>query len=151
MISDWVRQAPQLAAERRGRWDRFRAWCAAGDIGADWLLALAVTLVAALVRLRRLGAASLWYNEIVTLNRATMAFPAMLADALANMHLPTYFALVGLFAEPGTGAAGLRLPSAVFSSLAAGVLAVLGRRIGGTVWTGMAAGLLFALAPFQVL
>lgn len=103
------------------------------------------------MRLRGLGEAPLWYDEIVTLHRATLPFPAMVADALAKMHLPTYYALVGLIAEHGTGAAALRLPSAVLSSFAAGVLAVLGRRIGGTVWTGMAAGLLFALSPFQVL
>ncbi|MBF0248900.1 MAG: hypothetical protein HQL36_12675, partial [Alphaproteobacteria bacterium] len=78
-------------------------------------------------------------------------FGEMVADALLNMHMPSYYALVRLFADAGSDAAGLRLPSAVLSSLAAGVLAVIGRRVGGSVWTGLAAGLLFALSPFQVL
>jgi mannosyltransferase len=126
-------------------------WRPNAQVRNDWFLALGVAAVAALARLRGLGEAPLWYDEIVTLHRAGLPFPAMVADALAKMHLPTYYALVGLFSGHGADAAALRLPSTVLSSMAAGVLAVLGRRVGGTGWTGAAAGLLFALSPFQVL
>lgn len=110
---------------------------------------LAVVVLAFLVRLRGLGDMPLWYDEIITLNRATLGFRDVIADSLANMHYPTFFLLAKPFA--GLGAEALRLPSALFSALTAGLAAILVRRLAVCAWTGAVAGLLLALAPFQVL
>ncbi|MEK9673415.1 MAG: hypothetical protein VW268_13090 [Rhodospirillaceae bacterium] len=124
-------------------------WRPALPFPVAWLAPIAVVLVALLVRLRGLADMPLWYDEIVTLNRAGLPFRALVGDAFANMHYPTYF----LLAKPviGFGAEAARVLSAVFSALTAGAVALITRRLTGCGWTAAAAGLLLALAPFQVL
>ena len=90
-----------------------------------------------------------WLDEVTTVNRSSLPFWSMVADSLANHHLPSYFAIAAVFGHYGTNEFVLRLPSAVFGAASCGVLFLIGRTLGG--WrAGLVAGLLLALSPLQV-
>ena len=110
---------------------------------------LAVAILALALRLYGLADKPLWLDEVSTLHRATIGFAAMVDDALHSKHYPTYFALIWLVAKLGTSPWLLRLPSAIFGALNAAVVCVIGREA-DRPRTGLAAGLLLALSPFDV-
>ena len=58
----------------------------------------------------------LWYDEIVTLNRANLPLAELVIDALKHKHYPTYFLLLGPFASADIDEWTLRFPSAVFGA-----------------------------------
>lgn len=116
---------------------------------ATWAPA-AIAVLALALRLHGLGDKPLWLDEVTTLNRATMSFPALVDSSLAAKHYPTYFALLWLVAKLGTSPWLLRLPSAIFGAIDAALVYIIGRDIDGPR-TGLAAGLLLALSPFDVL
>jgi mannosyltransferase len=90
-----------------------------------------------------------WLDEVTTVNRSSLPFWNMVADSLANHHLPSYFAIAAVFGHYGMNEFVLRLPSAVFGAASCGVLFLIGRTLGG--WrAGLVAGLLLALSPLQV-
>ena len=62
---------------------------------------LAATLVAALLRLFRLGHQSLWIDEQFTLLSAGLPGPFVLTDLLDNVHGPLHAVVVALFAAIG--------------------------------------------------
>lgn len=117
-----------------------------------WPLAMpaAIAALALALRLYGLGERPLWLDEIYTLRRATMPLGALIADAVANLHSPLYFVIISWLLPFGTSEWVLRLPSAVFSAVAAGMTGAIGRRVGGEQ-VGAVAGLLMALSPYQVL
>ncbi|HSM56998.1 MAG TPA: glycosyltransferase family 39 protein [Candidatus Sulfomarinibacteraceae bacterium] len=111
----------------------------------------ALLLVAFALRLHRLGAQSLWFDEAVTLRLATSTLPEIVADRAANIHPPFYFFLmkawvdlvdVHVFAD--------RYASVLLSLLLVPAAFVLARR-----WLGRAAAwaatLLAAFAPLFVI
>lgn len=114
------------------------------------LLALAVALAAAL-RWYDIAAMPLWLDEVITWHRARLPFDALVADSVANLHLPTYFLLLGAVTSlVGDGEVALRTPSLVFGVLTVLVAFYAGRVAFGPV-AGLAAAVLFALSPFQVM
>jgi mannosyltransferase len=116
---------------------------------APWLAPGAIALVAFGLRLHGLGDKPLWLDEIASLRRATMPFPGIITESLHSNHYPTYFILLWLVAKFGTSQWLLRLPSAIFGAFGAGLVCAIGREADGPR-TGIAAGLLLALSPFDV-
>ncbi len=108
-----------------------------------------VFCVGFVARLYDIASMPFWLDEVTTVQRASLPFWDMVADSLANHHLPSYFALAALFGSHGMTEAALRFPSAVFGALSCGVLFLIGRALGGRP-AGLVAGLLLALSPLQV-
>jgi mannosyltransferase len=130
------------AAERRGQTaDRASA--------ARWLWPVVIATIALPLRLHGLGDKPFWLDEVVSLRRATSPLGGMVAGSLNNNHYPTYFLLLWLIAKAGTSPWLLRLPSALFGALGAGLACLVGRDADGPR-TGVAAGLLLALSPFDI-
>ena len=130
---------------------------ATADAASRWHrpLLLAAILVAFAVRLYRLGAESLWYDETVSVYLSRLPLPAMFAHTAGDIHPPGYYALLHAWqalTAPSL-AHGLEFlyafPSLVFGLLALPLLYALGRRLFGPR-TGLAALWLGAFAPFLV-
>lgn len=111
---------------------------------------VAATIVAAVLRLFRLGHPSLWADEILTWHSVRTDLPMDPARMIENVHGPLY----ALVLHAWCGIAGdaewaLRLPSAVFGALAVPVIATLAAR-----WLGREAAApaawLAAGSPFLV-
>ena len=110
---------------------------------------VAVTMLALAVRLHGLGDKPFWLDEILTLLRSRLPLGDLVADALRNMHYPTYFLLLSPFAEADHAEWVLRAPSALFGALCAGLACAIAQAAkNGSA--GLVAGLLTALSPFQV-
>jgi mannosyltransferase len=108
-----------------------------------------VCLIGFVARFYGIDSMPFWLDEVTTVNRSSLPFWSMVADSLANHHLPSYFAIAAVFGHYGTNEFVLRLPSAVFGAASCGVLFLIGRTLGG--WrAGLVAGLLLALSPLQV-
>jgi uncharacterized membrane protein len=109
----------------------------------------AVFLVGLAARLHGIDAMPFWLDEVTTVQRSSLPFWSMVQNSLAAHHLPSYFAITSVMGQYGSSEAVLRLPSAIFGGAACGVVALIGRRLGG--WrAGLVAGLLLALSPLQV-
>jgi mannosyltransferase len=121
----------------------------ARDSGSGLALPAIVAGLALLLRLWGIGDKPFWLDEIATLRRATATIPALVADSLHNSHYPSYFLLAWAIAKIGTSQALLRLPSAVFGALSAGLTAATARLVAGRR-AAIAAGLLMAFSPFEV-
>ena len=90
-----------------------------------------------------------WLDEVTTVHRSSLPFRDLVRDSLAAHHLPSYFLIASWIGHYGFTQTILRLPSAVFGGAAAGVVFLIGARVGG--WrAGLVAGLLMALSPLQV-
>lgn len=110
-----------------------------------------VLLVLALaVRLVRLGAQSLWFDEAYTAWIAQLplgrAWQALLAD---GVHPPLFYSVQAVFRGLAGSEFGVRLPSALAGAAASPLLFLLADRWIGRRGAWMA-GLLAALAPFDV-
>jgi mannosyltransferase len=116
---------------------------------SDYLLPAAILLLALLIRLHGLGDKPFWLDEVTSLRRATSTLSGLVVNSLSNKHYPSYFLLLWLVAHLSTSQWALRLPSALFGALAAGLTCAIGRRVAG-VRSGLVAGLLMALSPFEV-
>ena len=121
----------------------------------------ATLLVGIALRLFRLGADSLWYDETVSTYLAGSPIPELIRHTSGDIHPPGYYLLLRgwlLLTGYGSGRAdasgnGLEFAAAFFS-LFFGVLLialvyVLARRLAGTATALFAAGLV-ALSPFNV-
>ncbi|GLQ51068.1 glycosyltransferase family 39 protein [Dyella flava] len=122
-----------------------KAW-PAGDIA--WMLGILV--LGLLLRLFRIDHQPFWLDEALTSQRIHLGVNGLIADSFTNRHMPTYFLLLQLLSQFGQGNdAWLRIPSALFGAMSAGVVFAIARRIGGR-GAGIVAGLLMALSPLQV-
>jgi len=121
---------------RRSRWRAF-------------VPGLAIFLVALLARWHGIAGKPYWMDEVVTLQRAALSWPALIGDSLHFHHLPSYFALIAGIEPFGTHEAWIRLPSALFGAGAAAAVFGIARAIGG-LEAGLLAGALMALSPTQV-
>jgi 4-amino-4-deoxy-L-arabinose transferase-like glycosyltransferase len=114
-----------------------------------WTL-VAATLCGATLRCFRLGAQSLWIDEVLTWTSANIGGHLTLRDALENIHGPLYAAVVHAFAAwAGSSEFALRLPSAIAGILTIPAMAWLaGRWLGreSAPWAAWAA----ALSPFLI-
>ena len=103
----------------------------------------------------RLGGPSLWRDEAYTLEVARRSFGQIFSLLLHvdAVHGPYYLGMHVVVSALGTSEAALRLPSLIATSLAAGALAALGRRLAQSSElpapsvTGLLAGLLYVAAP----
>lgn len=121
----------------------------------SWLVAGIPAVAALVVGGYRLGGASLWRDEAYTLDvaqRSTGQIFNLLLHVDA-VHGPYYLGMHVVVRLFGTSEVALRLPSLVATSLAAGILALLGRRLArasglpAPAATGLLAGLLQVAAP----
>jgi mannosyltransferase len=129
------------AAVKKSTWTQAHANMA-------WMLAIVLLGLAA--RLFRIDHQPLWLDEALTLKRIHLDLNGLVADSFANRHMPTYFLLLRLASSFfNTGDAWLRVPSALFGAMSAGMVFVVASRVGNRR-AGIVAGLLMALSPLQV-
>src|SRR6266446_6523142 len=118
-------------------------------VRATVALPVLLAALALVLRLYGLSDKPLWYDEIVTLNRANLPLAELVIDALRHKHYPTYFLLLGPFASADINEWTLRFPSAVFGAVCVWLVARLAAEMRGPQ-AGLGAGLLMALSPFEV-
>src|SRR6266704_6709411 len=120
-----------------------RAW-----MPPDWLLCLAVGAVALAFNLYRLGGPSLWFDEILSVERARQSLPVLWHIIFSTQQNMALYYLLLHFWLSFTTLLGLhssefvvRLPSAVFAALGTIMVFLLGRRFfglsGGLVGAGL--------------
>ncbi|MFI5370539.1 MAG: glycosyltransferase family 39 protein [Candidatus Eisenbacteria bacterium] len=111
---------------------------------------LAATLVAAALRLFRLGHQSLWVDEIITWSTVTSREPMTVGRLLENVHGPFYSLLLHLWCRvAGESEWALRMPSVVLGTLLVPATAWLAARWLGRE-TAATAAWLTAGSPFLV-
>ena len=108
-------------------------------------------LLSFFLRLYRLDAQSIWWDEAISIHLANSGLLAILADRVTNLHPPLYFILLkGWVGLAGDSAFSARFFSAAFNTLLVAAVYAFGRR-----WldrrAGLWAGLLVALSPFYVI
>jgi uncharacterized membrane protein len=120
-----------------------RAW-----MPPDWLLCLVIGAVALAFNLYRLGGPSLWFDEILSAERARQSLPVLwhiIFSTQQNMALYYLFlhfwlsftTLLGLHSTEFV----VRFPSAIFAALGSMMVFLLGRRFMGIIGSTIAAGL----------
>jgi len=114
-----------------------------------WMLA-AIVLLAFGLRLYRLGAESLWYDETVSVHLAGKSLPALVAHTAGDIHPPGYYVLLHAW----TRFAGISDFAVAFPSLFCGVLlVVLAYWFGAKVYgarAGLLAAFLVAISPYNI-
>jgi mannosyltransferase len=105
-------------------------------------------VVTAALGLFEVGVPQLWRDEFASWSAASRTLPQLWAmvhniDAVLGVY---YLGLHLWMAVFGDSATALRLPSVIAMAAAAGVVGLIGRRLGGNV-AGIASGLVFALIP----
>jgi mannosyltransferase len=110
-----------------------------------WAVPVVVTAVLGLIEI---GIPQLWRDELASWSAASRTLPQLWAmlhniDAVLGIY---YFGLHLWMAVFGDSATAMRLPSVLAMAGAAGVVALIGRRLGGGA-AGLASGLVFALIP----
>ncbi|HEY6495565.1 MAG TPA: glycosyltransferase family 39 protein [Trebonia sp.] len=108
----------------------------------------APVVVTAALGLFEIGVPQLWRDELASWSAASRTLPQLWAmvhniDAVLGIY---YFGLHLWMAVFGDSATAMRLPSVIAMAAAAGVVGLIGRRLGGNV-AGLASGLVFALIP----
>jgi mannosyltransferase len=115
------------------------------------LALIALLMLAFALRVYRLDAQSLWYDEAVTAHVVGQGIPELTRWTADDIQPPLYYYLVAVW----TGAAGrgewaLRTPSACFGVLTVALLWALARRLFRSDTAGLVAALLTALSPLYV-
>ena len=110
-----------------------------------WAVPVVVTAALGLIEI---GVPQLWRDELASWSAASRTVPQLWAmvhniDAVLGLY---YFGLHLWMAVFGDSAAAMRLPSVIAMAAAAGVVGLIGRRLGGG-GAGLASGLVFALIP----
>jgi len=108
----------------------------------------APVVVTAALGLLDIGVPQLWRDELASWSAATRTLPQLWAmvhsiDAVLGLY---YLGLHLWMVVFGDSATAMRLPSVIAMAAAAGVVALIGRRLGGRL-AGVASGLVFALIP----
>ncbi|GAB4117071.1 MAG: hypothetical protein Fur005_44940 [Roseiflexaceae bacterium] len=115
-----------------------------------WVLPLVIITLALFTRWYGLEAQSLWADEGGTLALAARPLDQILRQTLADVHPPLYYWVLhlwmGIFGQTAAAARGL---SAICGGLAAGLIAILGRRWFGH-WAGWLAGISAAFSPLAI-
>jgi uncharacterized membrane protein len=114
-----------------------------------WILGALVVGLA--VRLVHLGAAPLWFDEVMTADWVARPWREMLTVCLSDNHPPLYFAIVkGVRDLFGESAWVLRLPSALLGSLAIPLAGAAAAVLASDRRAGRCAAWFAALSPFLV-
>src|SRR5215469_5743924 len=114
----------------------------------DWLLCLAIGGIALGFNLYRLGDPSLWFDEILSVERARQSLPVLwhiIFTTQQNMALYylllhywlSFTTLLGLHSSEFV----VRFPSAIFAALGSMMVFLLGRRFMGAIGSMIGAGL----------
>lgn len=111
---------------------------------------VAPSLLMLLIGRWRIGLPGLWPDELATVNAATLPVRDLLrlVRGIDAVDAPYYLVMHGWVRLFGVSEVALRLPSLFAMAAAAGLVAVLGRRL----WSpdvGLLAGLLFAVHPIM--
>lgn len=107
---------------------------------------LVIFALALLPRLVDLGNRSFWLDEVLTLNRASMAPFALAMNSFQNHHMPWFFLLLTPLTHMAHPEYWLRLPSAIFGAAAVALVFVIASRIAGRL-AGILAALYLGLSP----
>ena len=106
---------------------------------AGWVSLLIVLLVAFGLRIFKLDAQSIWWDEGISLHLATSSLTEIVADRLNNIHPPLYFFILKIWVGlTGVNAFSARYLSALASWLQAALLWALLRRWFGLQTAGAA-------------
>jgi mannosyltransferase len=109
-----------------------------------------VAALALALRLFRIDAQSLWYDEGISAHQLTRSFPEILRAAALDTHPPLYYWTLKAWGEVlGPSEVSLRSLSVVWGVLAVVLTWLIGRRLFGTLAATLAAVLLGA-APLAV-
>jgi 4-amino-4-deoxy-L-arabinose transferase-like glycosyltransferase len=113
-----------------------------------WLLV--IVLLGLVVRLFRIDHQPLWLDEVITVERVHFNLNGLIVDSFMHRHMPTYFVLLRLLSQYFDASnAWLRIPSALFGAMSAGMVFACASRL-GSCRAGIVAGLLMALSPLHV-
>ncbi len=113
-------------------------------------LLLVILLIAFALRIYLLNTQSLWWDELKTVERATISLQEMLADLISKRnHMPLYFLLMRIWILLGQSPFVVRFFSVIWGLLSVAEIYRLGRLLSGQV-AGILAALLLALAPFHI-
>ncbi len=121
----------------------------AKPVAKDIACLLLVMLAGLTARLLHINSQSFWLDEALTYQRIHLGIQDLIADSFSNRHMPSYFLMLQFFSQFNSANAWLRIPSALFGTLSAGMVFVIARRIAGRP-AAIVAGLLMALSPLQV-
>lgn len=111
---------------------------------------IGIVVLALCLRLVRLGADSLWYDETVSVTLAAKSLPELVAHTAGDIHPPGYYVLLhGWLRLAGRSEFAAALPSLFFGVLLVALAYRLGRRVFGPA-AGRLAALLVAISPFNV-
>jgi len=114
-----------------------------------WIL-LAILVLAAALRLFRLGAQSFWNDEGTSARVAERSLPLITAAAVADIHPPLYYYALHFWRDLwGESEFALRSLSAVLGVLLVWLIYLLGHQLLGEP-TALIAAFIAALNPFQV-
>jgi mannosyltransferase len=114
-----------------------------------WFWPAVVLTLAGFLRLPRMCANSLWFDEAFSWLVARQPGRAILTQRLEPILPPLYYYLLHFWLQLGESEAALRSLSVLCSLLTVPVMYLLGREL-LTPATGLAAALLTAILPFQV-
>ena len=92
-----------------------------------WMLA--ILSLGLLVRLFRIDHQPFWLDEALTSQRIHLGPSGLIADSFTNRHMPTYFLMLQLISQFGSGNALLRMPSALFGALSVATVFAIARPI----------------------
>lgn len=117
---------------------------------AQWVMAIGIVALAAILRLVDIGEEPLWLDEGYSWWDAQQSLSRLWSLVpLCDPHPPLYFlALKGWIGEFGDSSQAMRALSALFGVATTVVVILAGREIDTRV--GWLAGLMFALSPFQI-
>ncbi len=136
---------PPLGAERRSGGSPSRA----GTAASWWGPALAAALVMAVLGVWGLERDSSMGNDEVATRWAALLPLHQLAHLVGNVDAVhgLYYLMMHGWVVVGTSPAVLRIPSVLSMIVAAALVAILARRLTGSGWAALFAGLIMALTP----
>lgn len=114
-----------------------------------WVL-VAILLLAFGLRLYRLGAESLWYDETVSVHLAGKSVPALVAHTAGDIHPPGYYLLLNAWLRlAGSSEFAVAFPSLFLGMLLVALVYWLGAQVFGRK-AGLLAAFLVAISPFNI-
>ncbi len=116
---------------------------------ARWLPVAAVMAVMAILGVWGLSRHNAMGNDEVVTQYAARLSLGQLFHLLKNIDAVhgLYYLLIHCWIAVGSTPATIRVPSVVFMTVAAGLVVIVGRRLTGSVWAGLFAGLIMVLDP----
>jgi uncharacterized membrane protein len=123
-----------------------------GTVSQFCIALLVITGVAALLRFFRLGADSLWWDELLTLSTVQVTGSGFIEEVIVrNSNTPFYFWLVQLSCRLfGESEWSLRLVSAVSGTLTIPLGTYFMRHMGGRHWRALLFGFMLAINPLLI-